>query len=224
MTEGCMEGLRKGMGRGEVHSQPNLTCPTQSRVSSCGNVDNPVGDLIVGLVDAPIARPRHPVIRTGERERLSETVRLAVIRRDSPRCKECADWLRYPEIEIDHIKPWSAGGADTTDNLRVLCRSCNQKRSNYIDPIAESRSVLPATWWCVDCAEAIAVLPQDPKTLLFAHLEVDPAIADDTQRSCSDSTWCAKSWWQIASLATLPEPVLAFCGHCYATAYTPWPL
>lgn len=223
MTEGCMEGLRKGMGRGEEHSQPSLT---RQRGRACRPVDMWITEALEELIVTWETTPhdlRHPVIRTGERERLSEPVRLAVIRRDSPRCKECGTWLRYSEIEIDHIKPWSAGGPDTTNNLRVLCRYCNQKRSNFVDPVAESRSVLPATWWCVDCvSEPLAVARSGQ--LLFSHRQTDPDVGDDTQRSCTETTWCANVWWQIAPVATLPEPVFAFCGHCYATAYTNWPL
>jgi len=31
--------------------------------------------------------------------------------------------------EVDHIKPHAQGGQDTLDNLRVICRLCNQRRS-----------------------------------------------------------------------------------------------
>lgn len=100
-------------------------------------------------------KDRWPVVRTGDRGVMSLLVRSSVIRRDMDCCVECGldmarDTRRQGYIEIDHIVPWSAGGPDDSDNLRVLCRSCNQHRSNLID-IAHLRAYRPTTWWCFDC-------------------------------------------------------------------------
>lgn len=42
--------------------------------------------------------------------------------------------------EIDHIVPLNVGGTDTIENLRALCRACNNRRprdgSDYTGPIA----------------------------------------------------------------------------------------
>ena len=35
-------------------------------------------------------------------------------------------------LEFDHIIPISLGGATSEDNLQILCRACNQKKSNRI--------------------------------------------------------------------------------------------
>ncbi|QPK80808.1 HNH endonuclease [Schaalia sp. ZJ405] len=32
--------------------------------------------------------------------------------------------------EVDHITPASLGGTDTLDNVRIICRLCNQRRGN----------------------------------------------------------------------------------------------
>lgn len=97
---------------------------------------------------------RWPLIRTGEREPLPILIRSSVLRRDQYACGNCGLDMGgkgdRENIEVDHCVPWSAGGPHDSDNLRVLCRSCNQRRSNLID-IAHLRAYRPTTWWCFDC-------------------------------------------------------------------------
>jgi hypothetical protein len=50
--------------------------------------------------------------------------RRQVWRRDQGKCTNCGS--NYA-LEIDHILPRAAGGLWTIENLRLLCRSCNQK-------------------------------------------------------------------------------------------------
>lgn len=52
-------------------------------------------------------------------------LRNFVMERDGHRCVECGS---TENLSLDHIKPWSRGGADTESNLRVLCLPCNCKR------------------------------------------------------------------------------------------------
>jgi hypothetical protein len=63
--------------------------------------------------------------RFAERDHIPKALREAVYARDGYRCCLCgAD----EELSLDHIYPWSLGGPDTEDNLRVLCRSCNSSK------------------------------------------------------------------------------------------------
>lgn len=41
----------------------------------------------------------------------------------------------FDQWEIDHIKPLSSGGSDTQDNMRAVCKRCNQLKAamNYFD-------------------------------------------------------------------------------------------
>lgn len=39
-------------------------------------------------------------------------------------CENCGSTYA---LEIDHRKPWAKGGTSTPENLRLLCRSCNQR-------------------------------------------------------------------------------------------------
>lgn len=104
---------------------------------------------------------RHPVARRGDRQPIPGHVRAAVYLRDRGRCELCG-WERVNgEWHLDHITPWSAGGTDTSDNLRVLCAHHNLQRSNHRDPLERPRR--PVTWWCVNChadgSSAITYLP-----------------------------------------------------------------
>ena len=47
-----------------------------------------------------------------------------------PRCRVGLDWeySRRPNSpEADHILPYSKGGTDTLENVRIICRKCNQE-------------------------------------------------------------------------------------------------
>lgn len=59
------------------------------------------------------------------RRKVPLSIRDAVFRRDGSICQAC-DSAR--DLTLDHIIPYSCGGPDTVDNLRVLCRSCNSSR------------------------------------------------------------------------------------------------
>lgn len=60
---------------------------------------------------------------------------LKVVRRDNHVCQECHIYVRDDQVEFDHIIPLSKGGATSVDNLRLLCRQCNRKKSNSIESL-----------------------------------------------------------------------------------------
>lgn len=45
-------------------------------------------------------------------------------------CPYCKDHFEFEEMEGDHIIPWSKGGKTTPDNLEMICKKCNLKKSN----------------------------------------------------------------------------------------------
>ena len=56
-------------------------------------------------------------------------VRQRVFQRYGGRCAECGanDYLEY-----DHIIPVAKGGSNSDNNVQLLCRRCNLKKSDYI--------------------------------------------------------------------------------------------
>lgn len=62
---------------------------------------------------------------SGDRTKIPIDVRAAVFARDGAACVICGDG-EY--LALDHVIPFSKGGPDTVENLRVLCRSCNSRK------------------------------------------------------------------------------------------------
>ena len=59
-------------------------------------------------------------------------IMLKVVRRDNYICQICHQHVPDDEIEIDHIIPHAKGGPTRPDNLRLLCRKCNRKKSDSV--------------------------------------------------------------------------------------------
>lgn len=102
-------------------------------------------------------RAPRAIARVGvERSPLPATIRKAVLRRDGYTCQWCS---RRPRggllaLEVDHILPWSSGGADHPVNLRALCQDCNQTRSNRVSPLDQRAH--PIVTCCRRCDLGVA--------------------------------------------------------------------
>ncbi len=45
-------------------------------------------------------------------------------------CPICGKHFAFSEMEGDHIKPWSQGGATVLENCQMLCRECNARKTD----------------------------------------------------------------------------------------------
>lgn len=72
-----------------------------------------------------LARARR---RAAGRPSTSATMRRRVFARDGQICRYCG--ATTGPFEIDHVVPWSRGGAHEFGNLAAACRSCNQAKGD----------------------------------------------------------------------------------------------
>ncbi|MCM2281347.1 MAG: HNH endonuclease [Bdellovibrionaceae bacterium] len=69
-------------------------------------------------------RPAAPRVNVRSRRAISAAIRREVWRRAGSRCENCGS---SHALEVDHIRPIALGGGSEEENLRLLCRSCNQR-------------------------------------------------------------------------------------------------
>jgi len=84
----------------------------------------------------PSTFERHRAQQLAERAREEETrsrhipqhIKEAVWWRDNGKCGYCG--RQGYGMQIDHVVPFSRGGDHSMNNLQLLCRQCNQRKSN----------------------------------------------------------------------------------------------
>lgn len=86
------------------------------------------------LQDVPSVRGGIPeklwrIERADVRRKIPPWLRDFVFDRDGRYCAECGS---TEDLTLDHIYPWSRGGQDVAENLRVLCRSCNSSKGAQV--------------------------------------------------------------------------------------------
>jgi RNase P subunit RPR2 len=64
------------------------------------------------------------VVAEAKKTKLNSPIKRAVFNRDQV-CQQCGAIHR---LEFDHRQPRAFGGSNGLDNLRVLCRNCNQRK------------------------------------------------------------------------------------------------
>lgn len=64
-----------------------------------------------------------------KRDRIPESVRIEVWRRDEGKCARCGS---REKLEMDHIVPVSKGGSNTSRNIELLCQTHNRRKGNKL--------------------------------------------------------------------------------------------
>ena len=97
----------------------NLKKENKKLLKEVGRFKNKYKSLQAALNDKPNHIP------------VSKELRFRVFERDNYTCQRCG---KQYDLSLDHIKPRLLGGANTLDNLQVLCTACNtQKGASVID-------------------------------------------------------------------------------------------
>lgn len=71
------------------------------------------------------AQPQRQAKNTDQRDSLPTGMRFDVISRDDFTCQACGARPGNEGLHVDHLLPWSRGGAHHPNNLTTLCRACN---------------------------------------------------------------------------------------------------
>ena len=88
--------------------------------------------------DCPVFYVAEPFTETKELRNISRTIprvtQFRVLKRENQICCVCKSAVSDPDVEFDHVIPWSKGGPSDEWNIRLLCRKCNRrKRANFED-------------------------------------------------------------------------------------------
>ncbi len=107
-----------------AHSHPNM---------SMAEAINLLCDMAIQKLD-PAEKARTMVVRKSGRtakspapdikRRITAGERRQVWKRADSQCQNCGS---THALQIDHIQPKALGGSDEPENLRLLCRPCNQR-------------------------------------------------------------------------------------------------
>lgn len=87
--------------------------------------------------DCPVFHVAEPMTETKELRRISREisrpVQFRVMKRENQICSSCGKSVQDGDVHFDHIIPFSKGGSSEESNIRLLCDSCNLKRSNRFE-------------------------------------------------------------------------------------------
>jgi len=84
-----------------------------------------------GIYEFLLARPFDPYAgRFLNLRGFEERDKIAAYNKQKGICPVCKQHFEYDEMEGDHKKPWSKGGHTVPENCQMLCRECNEKKSN----------------------------------------------------------------------------------------------
>ncbi|MFN6537593.1 MAG: HNH endonuclease [Nostoc sp. EkiNYC01] len=65
---------------------------------------------------------------------IAPEVKKYVWQRDKYQCRSCGKTAPETNLTIDHIIPLARGGQNDISNLQTLCFTCNQQKTDNIDP------------------------------------------------------------------------------------------
>jgi 5-methylcytosine-specific restriction endonuclease McrA len=83
-----------------------------------------------------------------------------VFARDGRQCRYCGS--DEEPLHIDHIIPRKAGGTHDLDNLQVLCKPCNLRKSSKAEGVFLAQTATPPVFSGVPLPETVMTKPPSP--------------------------------------------------------------
>lgn len=74
----------------------------------------------------PLKKNENKIQTSSKNRYIPRSLKSELWKRDQGKCSICSS--KYA-LQIDHITPYAIGGPTSVDNLRLLCRNCNQRQS-----------------------------------------------------------------------------------------------
>ena len=146
--------IKASSNQGDIILDPFCGCATTcvaAEVESRQWIGIDVSDLAFQLVKTRlkntlpsldwevIHRTDTPTDRVGKR---SKDIKHTLYGRQEGACNGCLSWFPFRNMTLDHLIPRVKGGADTDDNLQLLCGACNSKKGDR--PMEELIAALAA--------------------------------------------------------------------------------
>ena len=125
-----LEILLKNIVKIEGYSS-KLYIVGKTKRSTCGFLIHQ-GDVLEAYVDQAVNKFHRKLNlqQTNRKTRtISQSVKQKVWLRDQGKCIECSA-TEY--LEFDHIIPFAKGGSNSENNIQLLCRKCNLKKSDSL--------------------------------------------------------------------------------------------
>lgn len=77
----------------------------------------------------------YPYILTRNEKHLNiraftDAMKQKVYEKQNGICASCNDRFKLPDMEADHVTPWSEGGKTSEENCKMLCKECNRRKSS----------------------------------------------------------------------------------------------
>jgi len=83
-----------------------------------------------------------------------------VFARDGRQCRYCGS--DEEPLHIDHIIPRKAGGTHDLDNLQVLCKPCNLRKSSKAEGVFLAQTATPPVFFKPSLSKTVQIVPESP--------------------------------------------------------------
>ena len=138
------------------------------------------------------------------RRQLTEKERQGFLETQGSVCKLCG--CTGTELEVDHVLPLCMGGADTLENLQIICKACHAEKTQLetLSFVEESNPLLSR--FSVETHKAFVESPKSPQLVANLRKKEGEAISVDIRRS-RPSAFIEMDAYDIPIFSPVDSPV-----------------